>query len=763
MKKLISFLTLLATVLTLALPAAAFSDIHDPETSKAVAVLQMMGVIDGVDEKRFVPDGTLTRAQFCKMAVLLKGDGDQEPLYRNRTIFPDVRSTHWARGYINLAVSTTIGADADGKGGVRLIRGTGDGKFQPDRPITYAEATAILLRLLGWSDADAGMNWPQGYLSLASKVGLGQGLSLTAGQNLTRGQAARLFYSALGAQQKDGTAYYNTLGTVTTGVVVFDVNAETASGAEGALRTSAGTYEPSIRPAAAELTGSRGVLITDENDKVLTLYPEGRQETVVIRSAKNGAESVDPGSITGEDGKKYEIESSAKVYTATGSSTYQDAWTNLRPGTPVTLYYTDGGKVDALYAGSSPKDLVAVAYRGVSDVRSLVEGIDGYGVYRDGVSSGLGSVCKYDVAVYDPALRALLVSSAKVSGKYEKASPNPQHPSKITILGTELEVLDQAVDDLAAFKPGDSITVLLTPDSKVAGVVSGSELREINVGILEASGKIRLLNGLVLDGAIAESAAYAGELVSVNSGADGTLGVGRMTQTSAMGSLDLEARTLGKDKLSPGCRFFDSAGSGIAVEVTEDAVRACGADNARVAYVHRTTGGTVDVLVFDNVTGDAFVYGRLKVKEIEVMKQIEDEKTGELVSIQIGSKWRYGVINADHPTGSGEAQYIIKPTIDERGYIGLLVSSDGKYVTDIATLTERKGVSRNDFYSRGDAVYLNIGSHAVRVSDRVQCYNEATGVWFDSLDEARAYSDNLTVYYDKSPEKGGQIRIVVAE
>ena len=167
MKKLISLLTLVAAVLTLVLPAAAFSDIGDAETARAVAVLQMMGVIDGVDEQRFVPNGTLTRAQFCKMAVVLKGDGDQEPLYRNRTIFPDVRSTHWARGYINLAVSKPIKPATESESAVYMIRGTGDGTFQPDRPITYAESVAILLRLLGWTDADAGINWPQGYIGRA--------------------------------------------------------------------------------------------------------------------------------------------------------------------------------------------------------------------------------------------------------------------------------------------------------------------------------------------------------------------------------------------------------------------------------------------------------------------------------------------------------------------------------------------------------------------------------------------------------------------
>ena len=53
--------------------AASFSDIADDATAENVEVLRMLGVVDGVGNGAFRPGGTLTRAQFCKMAVVKRG------------------------------------------------------------------------------------------------------------------------------------------------------------------------------------------------------------------------------------------------------------------------------------------------------------------------------------------------------------------------------------------------------------------------------------------------------------------------------------------------------------------------------------------------------------------------------------------------------------------------------------------------------------------------------------------------------------------
>ena len=56
---------------------SSFADISDSKTAENVEVLRMMGVIDGMTETTFDPDGTLTRAQFCKMAINVLGKADR--------------------------------------------------------------------------------------------------------------------------------------------------------------------------------------------------------------------------------------------------------------------------------------------------------------------------------------------------------------------------------------------------------------------------------------------------------------------------------------------------------------------------------------------------------------------------------------------------------------------------------------------------------------------------------------------------------------
>ncbi len=79
------------------------SDITDNYTATAVESLRLMGVLDGYGDGTFRPNAVLTRAQFCKMAVYAMDGSGELGRYSTVTIFPDVKPSHWASAYINMA------------------------------------------------------------------------------------------------------------------------------------------------------------------------------------------------------------------------------------------------------------------------------------------------------------------------------------------------------------------------------------------------------------------------------------------------------------------------------------------------------------------------------------------------------------------------------------------------------------------------------------------------------------------------------------
>ena len=168
-KRLSTFVMAICMVVSLlAVPAGAagaatvtFSDVGDRTTAMAVESLRLLGVLDGYGDGTFRPNTVLTRAQFCKMAVYAMNGSEELGRYRTVTVFPDVKPSHWAAPYINMASK-----------GKSIIAGYADGRFHPDRTVTVGQATTILLRMLGYKDEDVGGVWPDSYMAEAATIGL---------------------------------------------------------------------------------------------------------------------------------------------------------------------------------------------------------------------------------------------------------------------------------------------------------------------------------------------------------------------------------------------------------------------------------------------------------------------------------------------------------------------------------------------------------------------------------------------------------------
>ena len=197
---------LLAAALSLSLvvPAGAVS------SSTAVEAIQALGIITGDSSGDLNLSSPVTRAEFVTMMTAASSYKDSIGEGSGVSLFKDVKSDHWAREYIKLAVEQG------------WMSGYVDGTFRPDDQITLEEACTALLKMLGYDSSTLAGSYPSAQLSKASSVGLRDDVDAVQGEALTRQDCVMLFYNLLVSDDSSGTVYGTTLGyTVTNGEVDY--------------------------------------------------------------------------------------------------------------------------------------------------------------------------------------------------------------------------------------------------------------------------------------------------------------------------------------------------------------------------------------------------------------------------------------------------------------------------------------------------------------------------------------------------------------
>ena len=80
-----------------------------------------------------------------------------------------------------------------------------------------------------------------------------------------------------------------------------------------------------------------------------------------------------------------------------------------------------------------------------------------------------------------------------------------------------------------------------------------------------------------------------------------------------------------------------------------------------------------------------------------------------------------------------------------------------KVAANVFMLDEVTGVKRSDFFQDGGKWYVNARGTVYLVSSKVEGYIRNTGSWISSLDDIRAYSNDMTLYIDPV---GHRVRII---
>ena len=665
MKKRV-FSLLLALVLTLsaaAIPASAaesFSDVTDKKTAQNVEVLRLLGVIEGNGAGQFNPSGLLTRAEFCKMVVVLMGKGSDAMRYKTVTIFPDVRATHWAAGYINLAVRQSE---------PKLLAGLPDGTFQPDSYITYGQAVTILMRVLGFADKDSGGIWPDGYINLAKSTGVSAGVNLTGSANITRAQAAQLFVNVL-STGKDGKGY------TPAGCTKGDKEVTLVSMNGDKLRIS-GEKDPKtlVRPSSSSaLNGLKGYLLTNSDGKVVTFVP--------------------------------------KTSSTTGAAVSNAA-------------------------------IILPADKSTSGISALTDGRADYTVYRNGVLSSVSALRKNDVVTYDAVSNTVYACDTRVTVYYESCEPSPSAPVSIKVLGgTQFEVLPTAQQSLSKFKPGKTMTILLTSDGAVAGAVENDYSARGNaIGIVSGS-KVQLLCGsttidLSLTGMTVDSK-LDGKLVSISSSSKTSVGLYAKTG-GVSGDLNVREGTLGSKKLASGVMLFDDGVLKNLSDLTDVSV-----PQSRISYARTNANGEIDLIALSSTSGE--LYGRVSVYT-ETTPEVRDESGNVTVPAETTTKISVDV------NGTTYGPYTSGYGVRSGDFVAFKENSGKTGFSQMLTLDKLGEVSASAWIG---TTAVNYGGRTYTVPSNVLCWNRDGGSWLDGGAEAAlAYGGTMNLYV-----RDGVVRVI---
>ncbi|HHW68087.1 MAG: hypothetical protein PWP07_535 [Epulopiscium sp.] len=175
----IVFIIVLLSVVSLK-PSFAATDAQIQAGNK----LRTLKILAGYEDGSLRLDNNITRAEIATILVRVLGYENTIIIGMEDQKFKDVKDSHWASAHIKK--SAKLG----------LIAGYPDGSFKPNQDITYAEATAMMVRLAK-QDKNLEGTWPYNYINKGREIGIVQEENINYNQKVTRGVVAELLWNTL--------------------------------------------------------------------------------------------------------------------------------------------------------------------------------------------------------------------------------------------------------------------------------------------------------------------------------------------------------------------------------------------------------------------------------------------------------------------------------------------------------------------------------------------------------------------------------------
>ncbi len=727
--------------------AAAFTDIADSNVQQAAGVLDALGIMQGVGNDRFQPNGALTRAQFCKLAVTSLGIEDVSA-YQSFTIFPDLPTSHWAAGYVNAAIKD---AELSPK---QIIRGFADGTFRPNQTITYGEACTMLLRMLGYSVTDIGAFWPDDYISKAKSLGICDNVkTYTASQTITRGDAAIMLLNTLQATPKEGSALlYNSVSESKIEDSILLATAETDAdlSAGQAQFYESGTIitRRTLQLPASSLVGQRGTVLFDKENtgKVCAFLPD-TDATEVLSVASASVQSF----VT-TDGTTRKVANDTPVVLNGEVTTYAESYFDL-VSRSVRVYYDTDSQIALLVreaAQSSNTFVYGTAQAGNIPAQ--------YQVYKNHTLISATRLAKYDVITLDTAAKRAYACDNRVTGYLRKASPTFSNPSEITLLGKRFAVSAQGAAYFKAFKYQDKITLLLDengivcaayPAARVSAPMTGQYVQES-----DGTAGINLLNGIRISGSLTDSdmQLYLGHMVQVSEQQSGTFSLtGYSYRAGGTSAWDIAGSTIGTRTVADNVRIFETLENDSAVsEIEKQDIRTDTVPYSDIRSCVLDSSGTVTAVFLNDYTGDGWQYGLATISSVEI--DDDGEELRKAVSLKTFADGAGTTMNYSASSYDASSNVIGLPK-GAANISGTLAKLPVKKLTVVGQVTV------NDFDGE-DGIHTADGYY--ELAEDIGVYVSDYGKMI-SLREAKGSCTSFTIYADTDTSQGGRVRVIIGK
>ena len=379
-------------------------------------------------------------------------------------------------------------------------------------------------------------------------------------------------------------------------------------------------------------------------------------------------------------------------------------------------------------------------------------------VTRNGVVTTSAALTDNDVVYWSKHLNALWVYTNKITGPIQAITP-ASAPTSVTVSGKSYEIETStaayALSDLGTFEVGDSVTLLLGRDGKVASVaapgqasggsVCGLVVSNVPQQYTDKNGNDYTAASVTILATDGNTYTYSTERTSVRTGTlvqavptENGMEVKNLSSASLSGKVNADGTKLGGRSFASNVEILDTYGDH-GVRVYPERLAGMEITESMVRYYLLDGNGDISRLILKDATGDMHTYG--------VITSVSEVNSA--ASMTTAGTYVYDTAGTIK-TISGSTVYNVKTG-------PFMMKTDGEEIDRLTNLTEVKITS-----VEGTTAYA--GNRQYAIWDDALVYEVRDGKYYlTSLALVTGGDYTLTGYYDKDQTDGGRIRVILAK